>query len=98
MTVTEIMDTATAAGIQFRLDGEQVRVAYPPDRKNQVAPILGALREHRAEVVQALRGASKCPGAKCGGCYPIGDGKMIHPPRVRAIDWSHLKPATEKVQ
>lgn len=83
--IFELLREAEAAGIRLRVDGDKVKAALP-DPPEAAAPILARLREHRAEVRQALCAAGRndaCPacgtstyqwqdsaGWHCGRCEP----------------------------
>jgi hypothetical protein len=49
---------AKAVGISFRIEGEQVIVRFPKARREELAPIIDALRQHREELESFLRNKS----------------------------------------
>ncbi len=55
MTPAAILQAAELAGLALVLDGEQVRVSYPGDRRQELAPLVAALRTHRDEIRRLLK-------------------------------------------
>jgi hypothetical protein len=56
MTVDEILVQAEAAGAQFRLEGEEVRISYPDDEcRDGLSGQIALLRNHRDEVRAFLK-------------------------------------------
>ena len=53
--ISFVVRQAESAGITFRLDGDQVKVRFPEPRREELAAIVSALREHKQEVTEILR-------------------------------------------
>jgi hypothetical protein len=67
MTVADVVNEVEAAGVEFRLDGEKVRVSYPDDeRRNELAAQIALLRDQRAEVAAYLKARSEIPAMGAG--------------------------------
>ena len=84
MNVQELIASVQGLGGELALHGERIRYRLPhtPDAPR----LVEELRAHRQEIVAALREREKgerasCGSPNCAGCYDIGDGKKIHPPR-----------------
>ncbi len=58
-TGLELMTILEKAGGSLILDGEQVKVTYPPKKRGLVTPILTRLRDHRAEIRRILQERSR---------------------------------------
>jgi TubC N-terminal docking domain len=44
--------------------------------------LLARIREAKPAILEALRnGLSACGSEHCAGCYDVGNGKRIHPPK-----------------
>jgi hypothetical protein len=44
--------------------------------------LLARVREVKPAILEALRiGLAACGSPHCAGCYDIGDGRKIHPPK-----------------
>jgi TubC N-terminal docking domain len=44
--------------------------------------LLARIREVKPAILEALRaGMAACGSAHCAGCYDVGDGRKIHPPK-----------------
>ncbi len=54
MTPAAILKAAELAGLALVLDGAQVKVSYPSDRRQELAPLVAALRTHRDEIRRLL--------------------------------------------
>jgi len=78
LNVAEEVGLIEAAGAEFRLYGEKVRIWYPnEERREELASQVNILRDHRAEVAAFL---------KTRGIIPA------MPPGVRLVHWEP-KPA-----
>ena len=78
MNVAEEVDLIEAAGAEFRLYGEKVRIWYPnEERREELAWQVNLLRDHRAEVAAFL---------KTRGIIPA------MPPGVRLVAWNLKEP------
>ena len=78
MNVAEAVGLIEVAGVEFRLDGEKVRVWYPDkERREELAAQVNVLRDHRAEVAVYLKTRSIIP---------------TMPPGVRLVKWSLKEP------
>ena len=44
--------------------------------------LLARIREVKPAILEALRtGLTACGSPHCAGCYDVGDGRKIHPPK-----------------
>lgn len=78
MNVAEEVGLIEAAGAEFRLYGEKVRIWYPnEERREELASQVNLLRDHRAEVAAFL---------KTRGIVPV------MPPGVRLVAWNLKEP------
>ena len=69
-------------GGEIDLRGERIHFRLP--RTPEAPRLVEELRFHREEVLAALRersALSPCGSPHCAGCYDVGDGRKIHPPR-----------------
>lgn len=71
-------------GGELDLRGERIhyRLPHTPDASR----LVEELRAHRAEIIAALRERDQgeraaCDSPNCAGCYDLGDGRRIHPPK-----------------
>jgi hypothetical protein len=45
--------------------------------------LLARVREAKPAILEALRtGLAACGSPHCAGCYDVGDGRKIHPPKI----------------
>jgi hypothetical protein len=45
--------------------------------------LLARVREAKPAILEALRtGLAACGSPHCAGCYEVGDGRKIHPPKI----------------
>ena len=70
-------------GGELALRGERIRYRLPhtPDAPR----LVEELRAHREEVLAVLRERYRpqhCGSPNCAGCYSVGDGRRIHPPKT----------------
>jgi hypothetical protein len=64
------------------------RKAQPVESEHDITP--GLSRPSASEPKQSQEGdPGECGSAHCAGCYDVGDGKKIHPPRCGKdyLDW-----------
>lgn len=79
----ELITSVHAIGGEINLRGERVHFRLP--RTPDAPRLLEELRLRREEVVAALRegsGLAPCGSQHCAGCYDVGDGRKIHPPKI----------------
>lgn len=78
MNIADVMSEVEAAGVEFRLDGEKVRVWYPNDEcRVELAGRIALLRDQRSEVAAYLQARSAVPAM---------------PPGVRLLRWEPKPP------
>ena len=75
--VLDLISALEQAGGNLALDAGRVKVRYPDNRKQSVAPILAHLREHREEVARLLQERS----AKTTAAPEIPKGAILLAPR-----------------
>ncbi len=51
--------------------------------------LLARVRESKPAILEALRNRAACGSLHCAGCYDVGDGRRIHPPKCGQdyLDW-----------
>ncbi len=93
VTIAEVIRQIERAGGRLVLDGERVRYRLPRSFQEPKA-LLATLRSNRQEVVRLLRerdgeSLALCGSPRCAGCYSVGDGKKIHPPKASRewLEW-----------
>jgi hypothetical protein len=78
----ELITSVHEIGGEIDLRGERIHFRLP--RTPDAPRLLEELRLRREEVIAALRegsGLAPCGSPHCAGCYDVGDGRKIHPPR-----------------
>lgn len=80
--VQELIASVHEIGGELDLRGERIHFRLP--RTPDAPRLVEELRSRREEIVTALRERDKvsCGSPDCAGCYDIGDGRKIHPPRA----------------
>lgn len=62
------------------------RIHYKIPATEKAGVLVAELRAHRKEIVIALQECHEplalCGDLYCAGCYDVGDGRKIHPPRA----------------
>ena len=76
-TGLELLTILEKAGGTLSLDGEQVKVTFPRQKRDLVTPILTRLRRHREEVARLLQERS----ARTTGALAIPQGAILVAPR-----------------
>ncbi len=86
MTATEVLSDLERRGVRLEVTGDKLR--WRP-REAGGSEMLETLRERKEEILSVLQsrqrrtGYGLCPGPKfCVGCYEIGEGHRIHPPKA----------------
>ena len=78
----ELIASVREIGGEIGLCGDRIRFRLP--RTPDTPRLVEELRSRREEVIAALREPSRlapCGSPYCAGCYDVGDGRKIHPPR-----------------
>jgi hypothetical protein len=78
----ELIASVHDIGGEIDLRGERIHFRLP--RTPDAPRLVEQLRTHREEVIAALReraGMAPCGSPHCAGCYDVGEGRKIHPPR-----------------
>jgi hypothetical protein len=77
-----------AAEILTELQRRRVIVAVEGDtlclkpRRALDDTLLARIREAKPAILEALRtGLAACGSPHCAGCYDVGDGRKVHPPK-----------------
>jgi hypothetical protein len=74
MSVSKTLEEIEAVGIEFRLDGQRVRIRYPnAGQRRELAEQISFLRSHKDEVVELLRQRTTIPPMPAG---------------VRLVEWN----------
>ena len=99
MTALELIDEVERIGGRLSADGDRLKYRLPPGESKRLVPLLA---EHKDKLLAALKqrqtmkgtapqleGLAECGSPDCNGCYSIGDGRKIHPPRTghKYLDW-----------
>ena len=101
MSVLELIADVERLGGELALRGERIHYRLPSTAD---APRLVAeLRANREEVLAALRErdkAQRCGSPRCAGCYEVGNGRRVHPPKSGQdfLDWLLKWEAKGRVQ
>lgn len=80
----ELIASVHEIGGEIALRGERIHFRLP--RTADALELVEVIRSHREEVIVALkewtkRGMAPCGSPHCAGCYDVGDGRKIHPPK-----------------
>jgi hypothetical protein len=78
----ELIASVHEMGGEIGLRGDRIHFRLP--RTPEAPRLVEELRSRRNEVIAALRepsGLDPCGSPQCAGCYEVGDGKRIHPPK-----------------
>ena len=71
-------------GVKVRVAGDALKLK-PTGALD--ADLLRRLKAYKAEILARLRNSlAPCGSPDCGGCYDIGEGRKIHPPKASA-EW-----------
>lgn len=82
--VAEILAELSRRGVTVRAEGGTLRVK---PRRVLDDNLLALIREHKPEILKLVsNGIAPCGSPYCAGCYDIGDGLKIHPPKASA-EW-----------
>jgi hypothetical protein len=100
-TAQELIASVRGIGGELELRGERIHFRLPgtPDAPR----LVEQLRTHREEVIAALReraGMAPCGSPHCAGCYDVGEGRKIHPPKASRewLEWRAKWEAGGRVQ
>ena len=75
----EILTELQRRGVIVAIEGDTLCLK---PRRALDDSLLARIREMKPAILEALRsGLAACGSAHCAGCYDVGDGKRIHPPR-----------------
>lgn len=88
----EILSELAARGVTVRAVGDALKLK-PAVALNTA--LLERVKAYKAEILTALRRAQgqsplpPCGSPDRGGCYDIGEGRRIHPPKVSPewLEW-----------
>lgn len=85
MTVAEeILSELSTRGVTVRVRGDELKLK--PARALD-ADLVRQLREYKSEIILSLRQSlAPCGSPHCGGCYSVGEGRKIHPPKASS-EW-----------
>lgn len=78
----ELIANVYKIGGKVDLRGEKIHFRLP--RTLAASQLLEELRSRRPEVIAALRNRPQlaaCGMSHCAGCYDVGNGRKIHPPK-----------------
>ena len=79
MNTQELIASVREIGGELTLRGERIHFRLP--RIPDAPRLVEQLRARREEVIAALRELAPCGSPYCAGCYDVGEGRKIHPPR-----------------
>jgi hypothetical protein len=94
----EILTELQRRGVAVTLEGETL--CLKPKRALD-ADLLARVREAKPALSEALRTQAPCGSPHCAGCYDVGEGRKIHPPKPSRewLDWlARWHPKGERVQ
>jgi hypothetical protein len=97
----ELIASVHEMGGEIGLRGDRIHFRLP--RTPETPRLVEELRSRREEVIVALRkpsGLAPCGSPHCAGCYDVGDGRRIHPPKCgeKYRAWRERWEAGGKVQ
>jgi len=96
----ELLSSVHEIGGELALRGERIHFRLP--RTPDAPRLVEELRSRREEVIAALRERDKlsCDSSDCAGCYSIGEGKRIHPPKASRefLEWRAKWEAGGRIQ
>lgn len=86
----QLLESLRSLGITVRVVGMD-RLSLEPASRIP-ADMVPRIREAKPAILQALRkqspvagdGIAACGSPYCAGCYDVGDGRKIHPPKCGA--------------
>lgn len=77
--VTEILTELQQRGVTVAVEGDTLCLK-PGHALDDT--LLARIRNVKPAILEALRtGQVACGSPDCAGCYHVGDGKKIHPPK-----------------
>jgi hypothetical protein len=75
----EILNELQRRGVIVAVEGDTLCLK---PRRALDDTLLARVREAKPTILEALRtGLAACGSPHCAGCYDVGDGRKIHPPR-----------------
>src|SRR2546421_3172587 len=99
MNALELIGEVERVGGQLSANGEKLRYRLPLGESKRLVPLLAqhkdsllaALkhRQARRNTAPQLKGLADCGDPVCNGCYDVGGGRQVHPPRCSAehLEW-----------
>ena len=92
MNALELIGEVERIGGELSARGGKLKYRLPPGESKRLVPLLA---EHKASLIAALKrrqaskgaapqleGLAACGDPGCNGCYDVGDGRKVHPPRT----------------
>ena len=77
---TEILTELQRRGVIVAIEGDTLCLK---PRRALDDTLLARIREAKPAILEALRtGLAACGSPHCAGCYDVGDGRKIHPPKI----------------
>jgi len=94
----ELIGEVERIGGHLSANGDRLKYRLPPGESKRLVPLLA---EHKASLLAVLKsrqsrnpapqleGLAACGDPACNGCYDLGDGRKIHPPRTSQeyLEW-----------
>jgi hypothetical protein len=75
----EILTELQRRGVIVAVEGDSLCLK---PRRALDDTLLARIREVKPAILEALRtGLAACGSPRCAGCYDVGDGRKIHPPK-----------------
>lgn len=105
MNVQELIDSVWEIGGELDLRGERIHFRLP--HTTHASRLVEEMRARREEVVAALKERDKverdrvsCGSPDCAGCYEVGEGRKIHPPKPTQewLKWHQKWEAAGRIQ
>ena len=97
--VAEILGELSRRGATVRAEGGTLWVK---PRRVLDDNLLARIREYKPEILKLVsNGIAPCGSPHCAGCYDIGDGLKIHPPKCSPewLEWlKRWEPQTGRPQ
>ena|SRR2546429_7890877 len=99
MTAAELIREIQKIGGKLSVAGDKLHYRFPHGDSERFLEQLAAHKQELLVILKAQRGRTAsppqldglaaCGDPACNGCYSVGDGRKIHPPRTgeKYLDW-----------
>jgi hypothetical protein len=85
----EILNELQRRGVTVAVEGDTLCLK---PRRALDDMLLARIRDVKPAILEALQtGLGACGSPQCAGCYDVGDGRKIHPPKCGKEYWKLLE-------